>query len=217
MCYAVNMKSSACNVCSHQYRKLSSLESFKHPLPLSLRQVARNRCCSDAVCLKQALKTFRGSFCIAEYEITAIRFISENMEEQPVLFVFADMVYLLFYQLNGNLFGSHRKPLGHIHVLITQFKNTVRKCSGKKHGLPLVVRRHASEEEPDILYKTHIEEAVCLINYEKLSLFQTVNLLFQIVDQPAGCADEHIHPLCYLVALLLVIDPSKYRNDPEAR
>ena len=102
-------------------------------------------------------------------------------------------------------------------MFIAEFKDAIRQGSGKEHGLPFVIGRHPPEQESEVAYKSHIEQAIGLVDHKKLCLFQTVDSLLEIIDEPAGSADEHVNALPYLLALLQIVDPSVYGENPEAR
>jgi hypothetical protein len=74
----------------------------------------------------------------------------------------------------------------------------------------------AAQDVADVGDEAEIEHAVGLIEHQHLHRPQIEHVLLEIVDQPAGRADQHITPLAQLLALLLVVDSAEYDAVPQA-
>jgi hypothetical protein len=75
----------------------------------------------------------------------------------------------------------------------------------------------AAHEVADVGDKAEIEHAIGLIEHQYLRAAQVENVLLEVVDEPAGRADQHIAPLAELLALLLVVDATEYHHVPQMR
>ena len=79
------------------------------------------------------------------------------------------------------------------------------KRCGKQHGLAAVRRRQASQDEADVGDEAEIEHAIRLVQHQHLRMAHVENMLFEIVDQPAGRADQDVDAVLELATLLVVV------------
>jgi hypothetical protein len=93
-----------------------------------------------------------------------------------------------------------------VHVLVGEVHDRVRQSGGEHHGLSLVVRRQAAQQKAQVAQKTHVEQAIGLVDDQDLDAAQRVDPLFQVVDQSPRRADEDVAAVTQAIALLVVVD-----------
>ncbi len=76
--------------------------------------------------------------------------------------------------------------------------------------------RQTPQNEANILDEAQIEHAIGLIHDRHLDVAQIEHLLFEIVDDAAGRADQHIHAFFEDAALFLVVDAAEHDRELEA-
>ena len=107
--------------------------------------------------------------------------------------------------LGGHLLGRDRDLFRQIHEFVGQLHDPLVEGGGKHQVLALVKGWQAAQDKAQIGDKAHIEHAVGLVDHQHLDLFEAVDLLLEIVDQPARRADDDIGAVPQGVALLHVI------------
>ena len=109
-----------------------------------------------------------------------------------------------------HIFRSHplrgdRDLLRRIHELVGQLHDPQIEGGGEEQILALIKGGQTAQDETQIGDKAHVKHAVGLVDDQHLDLFEAVNLLFEVVDQPARSADDDVGPLAERITLLHVI------------
>ncbi len=69
----------------------------------------------------------------------------------------------------------------------------------------LVRRRQAPQDVADVGDEAEIEHAIRLVQHQHLRVAHVEDMLFEVVDQAARRADQHVDAVLELPALLVVV------------
>ena len=131
------------------------------------------------------------------------------------LFVVGSHVAGLLDLVCRDLVGFDLDRFRVVHVLVGEFGNPVGEGGREEQPEAFFGGRTAAQQVTDILDEAEVEHAVRLVQYDDLNLLEIKYTLFEIVDQPAGSADQDVDPLLELFALGLVARAAIYQSEFE--
>ena len=114
------------------------------------------------------------------------------------------MVQHLRDLVDGALVRLDAHELRIVHVLVGELGDAVRQRRREQHVQALIRRRHAPQQETDVLDETEVEHAVGLVEHHHLDRVQAEDMLLVVVDDAPGRADEHIDASLEHLALFVV-------------
>ena len=76
--------------------------------------------------------------------------------------------------------------------------------------------RQAAQYEADVLDKAQIEHTIGFIQDRHLDMPQIKHMLFEIIDDAAGRADQHVDAFLEDAPLLFVIDAAEHNGELQA-
>ena len=102
-------------------------------------------------------------------------------------------------------------------MLVRKLQHALRERRGKEHIQPLIGRREAPQDVPDVADESEIEHAIGFIQHEHLHEAQIDHVLLHEIDDPSGGADQDVDALFEMVLLFFVIDPTKGESQLQSR
>jgi len=102
-------------------------------------------------------------------------------------------------------------------MLVGELKHALRQGGGKQHRLALIGRGEPPHDVADVGNEAQVKHAVGLIEHQYLGVAQVVHTLLEVVDDAAGRADQHLHPVGELAALLLVVGAAEHHRQRQSR
>ncbi|CRI65186.1 Thioredoxin 1 (TRX1) (TRX) (modular protein) [Thiocapsa sp. KS1] len=158
----------------------------------------------DAVALEETPDAIGLAFGVDEDHDARIVPAADQAEQQGDLLLVGGHVAALAYAIGRDGLGLDLHELRVVHVLVGQLGDAIRECRREQEPLTVLRRRHAPEQEADVLDESEVEHAVGLVEHDRLDRLKIEDLLLEIVDQAPGCADEDIDAAGDLIALLLI-------------
>ncbi len=132
--------------------------------------------------------------------------LAEQVQQQRHLLLGRREVDDLAHPRGGDRLGLGRELLGAVHVLVGQLEHAIAQRRREQHALALLARRHASQQEADVLDEAEVEHAVGLVDHDGLDRAERHHVLLEVVDQAARRRDHDVAAGLEQLALLVVVD-----------
>src|SRR5690625_1528855 len=195
------------DVGGHQHRYTAIFEIPEHARALVLAFVAVNGGRLEAVFLKKTDQPVGAALCAAENQRLAAAVLGQHVQQKLAL--------LLDVHRMNDVPDQRRNPVGRrglylygiIHELAGQAFYLLRKCGGKKQGLPLPGQ--APDDVAQGRQKAHVQHAVGLVQNEDFYGAQIQRAALGVVNQPARGGNNDIQPAPERLQLAVHADTAK--------
>ena len=142
--------------------------------------------------------------------------VPHQVHQQRNLLLHRRVIQHLRHLVGGAPVRLDAHELRVVHVLVGELGDAVRQRRRKQHAQALVGRRHAVQQEADVLDETEVEHAVGLVEHHHLNRAQVEDMLLVVIDDAPGRADEYVDAGLEHAALLLVASAAIHQPELEA-
>src|ERR1700738_3448644 len=211
-----NVQAARRDVGGDQYRDVTVVKVTHHLQALGLRYVARDGLCDESVRGQGPLEHCGDAPGVDEHHGAACVDSPQQAHQQRDLFLGGGEVEHLAHAIDRHLVRLDADQLGIVHVLVGEFENAMRQGRGEHHVETQRRMRQTPQYEGNILDKSEIEHTICFIHDRHLDVAQIKDMLFEVVDDAAGRADQHVDAFFEKAPLLFVIHAAEYDGELEA-
>jgi len=132
----------------------------------------------------------------------------QNPQQQTHFFIGPDMVELMGNSVDSYLLRLYLYLRRIVHVLPGKLTNAIVKRCTVQHGHAFFTRRHFFQDPAQIRQKTHVKQAVSLVNHQYINFMQIQFPLLIKIDQTARGSDKNIQAALQHFFLLCIIYPA---------
>ncbi len=130
----------------------------------------------------------------------------EQVDQQRQLFFLGREIDQLAHAVGGDVVSLDGEVFRFVHVFVGELQHAMAERCREQHALAFLARRHAPEQEADVLDETQVEHAVGLVDDDDLDRVQREHVLLQVIDQATRGCDDDVAAGFERFALLVVID-----------
>ena len=208
-----NVQTARCHVGGHQHIHLAGLESGQRLQPLILALVAMQGLRLQAITLKAACQSRRAQFAVDEHQRLGQLALLQQLPHNAALVVIGDAEKALLDVGGGGVGPGHLHQHGVLQVAVGQPLDLGRERGREQQRLPCLgqVRQDALQ----VRQEADVQHAVGLVEHHVLDLVEHRVLGLDVVQQPAGCGDQHLDAGFELQRLRLHVDAAE--NDGRAQ
>ncbi len=213
-----DMQAARGDIGGHEDFELAGLEAAQQAFALFLRHIARQHADAVAGLFQRPRHAFDEHLGIDEHHGARALAARQQAQQQRQFFLVGGEIHRLAYPRGGDRLGFDNELFRLVHVLVGQFQHAVRQRRREQQGLARGARRHASQQEADVLDEAKVEHAVGLVQDADLAGVQTDHLvLLDVIDQPAGGGDDDVGTSLQQGALLVVVHPAVDQGELETQ
>jgi hypothetical protein len=195
-----HIKTACGEVGRNQDLKCAAPEAFEGRLTLGLRQVALQRCGTVSRLGQMVRHTLRLMLCTRKHQARRGLGMAEKRCEECGFAVRCDGVQGVRDRRQRDrvvdLYGNRRAQ-----DILGQVPDRLGHGSREQQGLSL--RRQVPHNPPDIGEKTHIAEAVCLVEYQHFEMGQIDCSLTNVVEKTTRASNSNVGPSAQFLHLRL--------------
>ena len=183
---------------------------------LGLGHVAREHLGIQVVDLEPGGDGFRRVLGVGEHQAAGRILLAQQMHQQRNLLLDRRVVQRLRDLVGGALVRLDAHELRIVHVLVGELGNAVGKRGREQHAQARGGRRHAPQQETDVLDEAEVEHAVGLVEHHHLHRLEVEHTLLEVIDDAPGRADQHVHALFQHAPLRVVTGTAEDETQPES-
>ncbi len=210
---AVDVEPARRDVRRHEQRQRAALEVLEDLEAPRLRDVSGERADAEAVPLEVRDESLGEALRVHEEHRALDALASQEVEQERDLLALRDVVEHLRDAVGGDLLGPDLDLPRVVHVLVRQLHHAKRERGREEHRVPAAGRRAAAEDAPQVLDEAEVEQAVRLVDDERLDLAERRRALLLVVEEAPRRSDEEVAAGAELVALAAVVDAAEDGHD----
>src|SRR5690606_832560 len=214
---AVDVQAARGHVGGDQDLQLALLEPRQQGLALLLRHVAGQHADLVARALQRARHALDERLGVDEHHRARALGARQQAQQQRQFLVVGRQVQALADLGIGDVLAFDHHLFRLVHVLVGELEHAVAEGGREQQGLARRARRHAPQQEADVLDEAQVEHAVGLVQHAHLAGVQRDDLvLLDVVDQAARGGDDHVGAGLEQGALLVVVDAAVDQGELQA-